>query len=611
MVLAPLALLLAAHSEAPVAPVKPLAPLSMKGGSWVDPSGKPVLLRGCNLGNWLMLEMWMLNLSGQISDQHEFLSILEERFGAREAERLMDLYRSSWITERDWKIIPTFGFNVVRLPIDYRLIENESKPKTLRRDAWQWIDHAVNQAEKHGLYVILDMHGVEGGQSPYDHTGHAGQNKLWTSETDQDRLAWLWTQVATRYKGRSAVAAYDLINEPYGGTHEAQIKVFDRLVKAVRAVDPDTVVLVAGHYDGIAHYGDPKDRGWTNTGFTEHFYPGLFGGGPATLGTHARHLRDLAAKADEVRKLDVPYLVGEMNVVFKSAGGASMMRRTYDRHAEFGWATTMWSYKVSSEEGGIGSASWAMVTNKNPVRKIDLRKASKEEIENYMRGFATDELVVYEELRDMLSAKDPVLPPLPEPPPMVRSVPFQDSLPGWLVSDLGGARDGGLRVLPDDRIDVYGGGEDIWGRRDQFRFVYGPLTGDGQIEATVLYMVDTGSYAKAGIMLRGSLQPDSACVLLSTFPNGELQLAQRASDGGEMDGHESVDQSFPMRLRLARRGDLITASVRRGDSWFEIGQVRWPDAPEVLLAGVVALSHDNAQLVRVEYEDMQITEAGS
>ena len=37
-----------------------LPSLHPDGTRMVDASGKPVVLRGCNLGNWLMIEPWML-----------------------------------------------------------------------------------------------------------------------------------------------------------------------------------------------------------------------------------------------------------------------------------------------------------------------------------------------------------------------------------------------------------------------------------------------------------------------------------------------------------------------------------------------------------------------
>ena len=89
-----------------------------------------VNLKGCNLGNWLILEMWMLNYSERgIADQYEFIKTLEERFGIEEAERLMDIYRTNWIQGSDFDIIKSFGMNTVRLPFDYKLLmDSDEKP---------------------------------------------------------------------------------------------------------------------------------------------------------------------------------------------------------------------------------------------------------------------------------------------------------------------------------------------------------------------------------------------------------------------------------------------------------------------------------------------------
>ena len=94
-------------------------------------------LKGCNLGNWLMLEMWMLNYSARgIADQYEFIKALEVRFGEKETERIMDIYRTNWIQGSDFDIIKSFGMNTVRLPFDYKLLMNsDEKPFRLKDDA--------------------------------------------------------------------------------------------------------------------------------------------------------------------------------------------------------------------------------------------------------------------------------------------------------------------------------------------------------------------------------------------------------------------------------------------------------------------------------------------
>ncbi len=593
---------LAALACLAVAPAS-LPKLTPRGTDLVDPKGKAVVLKGCNLGNWLILEGWMLNMD--FPDGYTFMKTLSDRFGEAEKDRLMDVYRSSWITERDWKIIQSYGFNLVRLPMDYRLFEDDAKPFKLKPNAWKWIDKAVNEAEKHGLYTILDMHGAQGGQSVYDHTGRSGQNKLWSVPENQDRLAWLWGQIAKRYKKRSAVLAYDVFNEPYGAPREQLKPVFQKALTQIRKNDPDKLVLAHGHTDGYHYYGDPKANGWKNVGFQMHYYPGLFGNGDPTLLTHARHLASIEEVAKGTKAVAVPFLVGEMNVVFKDAGGAMMMRRTFDAHAKHGWMTTMWSYKVSSEEGSIGNATWGMATNRKPVRKIDVKTASRAEIEAWMRGFASDDLVVYEELRDALTAKNPVLPPLPALPPKIREVPYQDSLPGWTILDMAGARKGGLRLESGGKFTLYGAGHDVWNRSDQVRFLYRELTGDFDLSVMVESLPEVDRYSKAGILARASLSPDSPAVTLSVFANGEAQHAERPAVGDETTGKALVKSALPMRVRMVRRGDDLDLFIATGpQEWQKLGTSRAP--AKTLFVGLIALSHDDSQLVPVGYSGLTL-----
>ena len=129
-----------------VAAAPPLAPgwIATRGTAFVDAEGQPVSLRGCNLGNWLLLEMWMLAIDEEVfPDQHSFETNLVERFGEAEMNRLMELYRASWITPRDFALIRSFGFNVVRLPFHHGLVEDPAKPGTCREAGLAWLDRAI------------------------------------------------------------------------------------------------------------------------------------------------------------------------------------------------------------------------------------------------------------------------------------------------------------------------------------------------------------------------------------------------------------------------------------------------------------------------------------
>lgn len=604
----------------PMLAPRPLASASLPslkpvGKHMVDPQGRRVELRGVNLGNWFVIEPWMLAMTDgdeKVSDQFEFEQILETRFGGAERQRLMDLYRNHWLTEKDFQIIRTFRFNLIRLPLNYRQFEDDSRPMQLRPDAWKWVDRAVEMAERNGMYVILDMHGVQGGQSVYDHTGHAGQNKLWGSASNQARLAWLWQQIARRYRTRSAVVAYDVFNEPYGGSKPDQVKVFRTALASIRSVDPDKLVFAHGNWDSFSHYGNPLDNGWRNVGFQMHYYPGLFGNGQPTITTHARHIQAMEGVARQVDELNVPFLVGEMNVVFQSAGGPSMMRRMYDLHTRNGWMTTMWSYKVLSRSGKIGNASWGMVTNADAWTPPNLRTDTKARIEARFRSLSSMNLEVYTELRDKLAAKTYTPPPLPALPAVRLTAPGRDELPGWSQVDVGGSRTGGLVRRPDGAFALYGGGDDIWGSSDQFRFLHQRIRGDFTVEVLLKSVEDVETYTKAGLMVRAGLSADAPHVIVSMFPGGGLQFARRETPGGATAEvavlqHDRVEN---VKLRIQRRGAQLIAFVRLTPSseWRAMGSTTLPSMGTEAEVGVVSLSHDNGRLAEVVYRDLRVSQ---
>ncbi len=365
----------AVSSSSSTASSEGLTLLRTDGAKWVKASGTQVTLKGTNLGNWLVQEFWMMGQGGNgVTDQCTLEAKLTERFGYSEKERLIKLFRDSWITERDWDQLQAFGFNIVRLPILWSVIEDEKNPKTLRADAWQYLDWAIAEGKKRGIYVILDLHGAQGGQTPNDHTGCANQNKYWTDTADQDRAKWLWEQIATKYKDEPAVAAYDPLNEPWGSTPEDMATRVTELYNTIRAIDSKHIVMLPSHYGNIDIYGDPAAKSMTNVAFELHPYPGLYGDRPGDsfYDIHRDWLRcgvtgtgGVCDWNTKITALKTPFLIGEFQP-WQSAGlelGGKIARATYDTYASYGWASTSWAYKFVSAAGGQGMGTWGMVTN--------------------------------------------------------------------------------------------------------------------------------------------------------------------------------------------------------------------------------------------------------
>ena len=588
-----------------------LPTLTVSGRHLVDPTGQVVKLRGCNLGNWLLLEPWMLGLRqedtpGGYPDQATVLRQLEQRFGDAATDELIETYRAHFLLPRDMQAIASFGFNVVRLPIHYSVLEDDGDPERLKTDAFKWIDRAVEMADDAGLYVILDLHGVPGGQSVDGPTGEIEQNRLWTDPQCQRRTVWLWQQLAQRYADTPTVAAYDVVNEPFGD-FQTDIspdmrELFGRLHDAIREIDPDTLIYAPGTLQGIAHYGDPADHGWRNVGFTEHAYPGLFGWGETSLRGHARFLAQWVAGRDRrLQRLDVPYLIGEFNVVFDHVGGPALMDHYFDVYREAGWAATMWAYKILKPEPGVGTSNWYMVTNAQPFVLDDLDSVSFDELKKRFESLGTMPLAIDDELRSALTrtaASPPLLPQI-ETVFDATDQPLVGPLEGWDATDIGDAAEGGQR-LDGDRLRIWGGGEDIFNRRDAFRFVHRAAGDDARLWTRLDALDPTDRYAKAGVMLRGGTAPDAAHVLIHALPDGRVVAAWRDEAGGLTREQTLGLPGFPVGLGLQRAGDQVVLHYTdaRGRWQQHTRPIPGFDGGQI---GLAVLAHDAAALTAADF----------
>ncbi len=386
------------------------------GAKWAVADGTPITLKGVNIGNWLINEFWMMGQgSNGIDDECKLEATLDKRFGYAERDRLMSLFRDNWMKAADWDMLARFGINLVRLPFIYSLVEDEKNPGTLRSDAWRYLDDAIAQAEKRGIYVILDLHGAVGSQGLEQHTGCAGQNLYWSTPAFQQRTVWLWQQVAGRYKNRASVAGYSLLNEPWGSSAEQLAEVVTTLYTAVRASDPNHVIILPGHNSGIAAYGNPAAKGMTNVAFEMHFYPGLFGWGTIGAPVHRDWLRCTAGKNSGVCEwdnrmtaLNTPLFVGEMQP-WASMGaelGGQVARASFDTYARLGWAATAWSYKYVSNNGGHGAGTWGMVTNASGAKipALDFNIAPLAEIESLFKLYGSVPYEPHQQLLDWMTS---------------------------------------------------------------------------------------------------------------------------------------------------------------------------------------------------------------
>lgn len=355
---------------------KEMSLLTVKDGYIVNENDENVILKGVNLGNWLLWETWMGFVPEYTHDwaYYDTLQVLIDRFGEEKTAEIVKTYEENFITEDDIAQIEKLGFNCVRVPFWYRnfmtedlkwLSENHDDNK-----GFQKLDWLISTCEKYGIYVMLDLHGAPGGQSKNHCTGKAGRNELYENENMMNATVELWSVIAERYKDNKTVCAYDLLNEPqnnggyegdYSWSAESEEavsrtnKAYDKLYKAIREIDKNHIISFEGVWSTTV-LPNPQEMGYENMLYQLHLYDSEKG--------------MIRYRVDELKTArkdwGVAVVVGEYN----NHECEEYAQKKYEKNDI---SRIKWTYKTYN-----AGETWG-IFNKD-VERIDIKTASYEEI---------------------------------------------------------------------------------------------------------------------------------------------------------------------------------------------------------------------------------------
>ena len=155
---------------------------------------------------------------------------------------------------------------------------DDMNPRVLKPEGFKHLDRVVDICAKHGIYTILDLHTAPGGQNTDWHSD-AGTHiaNFWNHKDFQDRVVWLWEELAKHYKDNTWIAGYNPLNEPTDPTQTRLIDFYNRVYVAIRAIDPHHALFLDGNTfaSDFSHFGEAC-KNWENTAYAIHDYS-LFG----------------------------------------------------------------------------------------------------------------------------------------------------------------------------------------------------------------------------------------------------------------------------------------------------------------------------------------------
>ena len=178
----------------------------------------------------------------------------------------------SFLSEDDYRHISEMGFDHVRLPIDYNVLETEQGD--IIEAGYQYVDSAISNAKKYHLDIIIDLHKAFG--YDFNNANVNENNTLFTNPALQTRFINLWKTIAARYAAYEHVA-FELLNEVVEDENASLWnELINKVVPAIREIAPANPIIYGGirwnSATTLCMLDKPK---YDNIIYTFHFYEPL------------------------------------------------------------------------------------------------------------------------------------------------------------------------------------------------------------------------------------------------------------------------------------------------------------------------------------------------
>jgi len=169
---------------------------------------------------------------------------------------------------------------------------------------------------------------------------------------------------------------------------------------------------------------------------------------------------------------------------------------------------------------------------------------------------------------------------------------------------------------PTGTYTMTGSGTDIWdvsgigtGYHDEFHFAYKTLTGSGSIVARVVSVENTNGWAKAGVMIRETLDADSKHAMAVVTPLQGVSFQRRNDTGGTSAADTTGGISAPHWVKIERdlSGNFAAYQSTNGSNWQMVGLPDNISMTSNVYIGLAVTSHDAALTCQAVFSNVTTT----
>ncbi len=225
---------------------------NVRGKDIIDPNGNVIVLKGTNLGNWLIPEGYMFKFKDS-SSPRMINQVFTELIGPDKTAAFWKKYLDSYVTKEDIHYLKASGMNSIRIPFHYKMFTTESYLGSNNPNrGFELLDRVIKWCKEENLPVILDMHCAPGGQSGDNIDDSDGYPFLFENEESQNLTIKIWKNIASHYKNEPVIIGYDLLNEPIAHYFDTKKlnphlePLYKKITAAVRQVDKKHLIFLGG-----------------------------------------------------------------------------------------------------------------------------------------------------------------------------------------------------------------------------------------------------------------------------------------------------------------------------------------------------------------------------
>ena len=154
----------------------------------------------------------------------------------------------------------------------------------------------------------------------------------------------------------------------------------------------------------------------------------------------------------------------------------------------------------------------------------------------------------------------------------------------------------GTYTINASGADIWDVGPEAGQYHDEFHFAYKTLTGTGSIIAKVESVGDTDNWAKAGVMIRETLNGDSKHAMMVVSYASGVSFQRRPETGGASASDTTADIAAPYWVKIERdlAGNFSAYSSADGSSWQKLGASEPIQMGTNVYIGLAVTSHNAA-----------------